>query len=186
MNVTRSVLVERHRFKQYVIASLSLIFAQIDNLVDRPLDLECIWIHLLANFALKSFPVEWTDILILSVWRLFLLLGQHPILKALEMDKSYCSFALASDNKGIALIFIWAPANSALNIVFAALGTQIRSCCHLLSFFQLLIVKFSLGHLYFLAFEVFYSESDSAEFNGIELLNLVIVLSGLIFEWPRN
>jgi hypothetical protein len=88
MDVPRGVLVKGHRLKQDIISGgLSGNFVGlIDNLVDCGSDLESVRVHLLADLALESFPVERSNILILSTWWFLLFLSKDPGLKALEMD----------------------------------------------------------------------------------------------------
>ena len=80
MDVTRSIFVQRHRLKQDVVVSSlrSDFIGQINNLVDSFLYLESIWVHLLTNFALKSLPIERSDVLLALVHLLLLLLGKDP------------------------------------------------------------------------------------------------------------
>lgn len=48
------------------------------------------------------------------------------------------------------------------------------------------MVQLLLRHLHVVALKIFDSESDSTELDGIELLNLVVILARLILERPRN
>ena len=103
MDIPRSILVQRHGFKKNIVTrSLRRNFiGLIDNLVDNWSNLECVWVHLLTDFALESLPVERSHILVLSAWWFFLLLCEDPTLQALKMDQTHCSFALASHNKRV-------------------------------------------------------------------------------------
>ena len=47
---------------------------------------------------------------------------------------------------------------------------------------KLLLIQLSLGHLLLVAPEVLDSEPDSAQFNGVELLDLVVILALLVFQ----
>jgi len=100
MNVSRSILVKRHRLKKNVVTvSLSCNFISlIDNFVDSLTNLEGVWIHLLANFAFESLPVKRPNILVLSTWWFFLFLSKYPTLKALEVNKTYSTFAFACND----------------------------------------------------------------------------------------
>lgn len=110
-----------------------------------------------------------------------MLLGQHPVLKALEVNKTDGTLALASYNQWVCWIFFRTPANSALNIVLAAFA-KIFDAGDLLSFLEFLIIELLLTHHDLIALKIFDSEPNSTEFDGVKFLNLVIVLSGFIFE----
>lgn len=75
MDVSGGVLVQRHRFEQNIVVVAGHLLRKINDLVYRPLNFEGVWIHLLAYLTFETLPVEGTDVLVLSVWRLFLLLG---------------------------------------------------------------------------------------------------------------
>lgn len=80
MDVSRCVLVQRHRLQQYVVA-LGLrgnLIDQIDNLVDGHTDLEGVWVHLLANFTFETLPVEGSDVHVGGTGWLLLLLSENP------------------------------------------------------------------------------------------------------------
>lgn len=103
MDVSRSVLVQRHGFKKNVVSiGLSSDFISlIDDFVDGLSNFKSVRIHVFANFAFESLPVERSHILVLSAWWFFLLLCEDPTLQALKMDQTHCSFALASHNKWV-------------------------------------------------------------------------------------
>ena len=88
MNVSRGVLVKRHRLKQNVVRSGSRgdFIDQINNLVNYCSNFKRVWVHLLTDFTFKSLPIERSHILVSSTWWFFLFLGQNPCFKALEMD----------------------------------------------------------------------------------------------------
>jgi hypothetical protein len=136
---------------------------------------------MLAYLALETFPVEGAHILVLGIWWLLLLLGQYPVLQALEVDKTDSTLALASNNQWIGFVFLRTPTNSALNIILSDFS-QILDADDFLSFLELLIVEFSFTHHNFVALEIFDSESNSSKFDGVKFLNLVIVLSSFIFQ----
>ena len=73
----------------------------IDDFVDGLSNFKSVRIHVFANFAFESLPVERSHILVLSAWWFFLLLCEDPTLQALKMDQTHCSFALASHNKWV-------------------------------------------------------------------------------------
>lgn len=114
-----------------------------------------------------------------------MLLGQHPVLKALEVNKTDGTLALASYNQWVCWIFFRTPANSALNIVLAAFA-KIFDAGDLLSFLEFLIIELLLTHHDLIALEIFDSESNSTKFDSVKFLNLVIVFSGFIFEGPGD
>ena len=121
MDVSGRVLVEWHGLEQDVVGSTHFLdfLSQIDDLEDSLLDFESVGIHVLADLAFKSLPVERPYILGRLVDGLFLLLSQNPTFEALEVDKSDGSFAFACQNKwvGVFVLFI-APTDSALNVIF--------------------------------------------------------------------
>ena len=82
MDVSGSVLVERHGLQEDVVTvSLRCDFISlIDDFVDGLTNFESVWIHLLANFAFESLPVERPNVLVLSTWGFFLLLSENPTL----------------------------------------------------------------------------------------------------------
>lgn len=88
MNISGSVLIERHWLKQDVVRVCTRCYFinQINNFVNSFLDFKGVWIHLFTNFALKSFPIEWSNILVSGTRWLFLLLRQNPRFQTLEMN----------------------------------------------------------------------------------------------------
>jgi hypothetical protein len=59
MDIPGVVLVQRHRLeKNVVVVHRSCYVSQINNLVNVSIDFECVWIHLLADLTLKSFPIK--------------------------------------------------------------------------------------------------------------------------------
>ena len=90
MHITGVVLVERHGLEQNVVVVVVVnVLGDVHNLVDVLLDLERIWVHLLADFALKAFPVEASHVALSAVLRSFLLLLRlQPVLQALEVDEA--------------------------------------------------------------------------------------------------
>jgi hypothetical protein len=117
---------------------------------------------------------------------LFLFLSENPTLKALEVDKSYRSLALASqDKRVIYFVLLITPTDSALNVLWGFIVNVLQSL-HPHSLFQFLLVKFILRHLLLITSEVLHSEPDSSQFNGIKFLNLVVVFAVFIFEGSGN
>lgn len=187
MDVSGSILVERHGLqKDIVTVSLRCDFISlIDDFVDSLTNFESVWIHLLANFAFESLPVERPNVLVLSTGWLFLLLSENPTLEAIKVDKTHSTLAFACNDKGIGLVILVSPADSALNRVHFAIDDVFGSFdLHGLSKF--LMVQLLLRHLHVVALEIFDSESDSSELDGVELLDLVVILARLILERPRN
>lgn len=86
MNVPGSVFVKRHRLQENIVVVVIHLLREINDLVYRSLDLECVRIHLLAYLAFETLPVEGSYILVLGIWWLLLLLCQHPVLQTLEMN----------------------------------------------------------------------------------------------------
>lgn len=135
-----------------------------------------------ADFTFETLPVKRAYVLVLGIWWFFLFLSENPVLEALEVNEADCALALASDDQGIVLVFLGAPADSALNLVLRAIMTKVLNTFHFLSLFQFLVVKLALTHRNLVTLEVFYSEANSTEFNSVKFLNLVIVFSSFIFE----
>ena len=186
MDVSRSVLVKRHRFKQNVIVFHIHLFWQVDDLVNRPTNLERVWIHMLADFALETLPVEWAHVLILSIWWFFLFLSKHPVFETLEMNETNGTSALAGDDKRIVLILFRAPTNSALDLIFCSLITKILHSFDLLSLFKFLIIELSFTHHDLVTFEVLDSEPYSTQFDGVKFLNFVVIFSSFILKRASN
>lgn len=157
----------------------------IDNFVDCWTNFESVWIHLLANFTFESLPVKRPDILVLSAWWFFLFLSEDPTLQTLEVNETDGTLAFACNDEWVLLVIFVAPADSALDLVhilfFYIFGS---SDFHGLS--QFLLVQLLLRHAHLVTFEIFYSKSHSTELDGVELLDLVIVLPRFIFEGPSN
>lgn len=101
MNVPGSIFVKWHRLQQDVVVIIIHLLREVNNFVDVPLDFEGVWVHLFANLAFKTFPVEGTHILILSIWWFFLFLCEYPVLQALEVDEADRSLALAGNNQRV-------------------------------------------------------------------------------------
>lgn len=144
---------------------------------------------MLADLALETLPVERAYILVLSVWRFFLLLSENPIFQALEMDKTDSTFAFASYDQWICRVLLRTPANSALNLVFDSINSflfNILETSNFLSFFEFLVIELSFTHLNLIALEIFYSEAHSSKFDGVKFLNLVVVFPGFVFERPGD
>ena len=120
MHITGVVLVKRHGLKQNVVVVVVVnVLGDVHNLVDVLLDLERVWVHLLADFALEALPVEASHIALSAVLRSFLLfLHLQPVLQALEVNKTYSSFALASNDQWVVGVLLGRPANSALDLIF--------------------------------------------------------------------
>lgn len=186
MNVSWRVFIEGHRFKKNIVVFHIHLLWKVDDLVDRPANLESVGIHVLADLAFETLPIKWAHVLVLSIWRLFLFLSQHPILQALEMDQAYGTSAFACNDQRIVLVLFWAPADSALNLVFSASFTKVLDSLDLLSFFKFLVVELSFTHHDLVTLEVLDSESNSTQFNGVKFLNFVVVFSSFIFERTSN
>ena len=91
VDVPRGVLVQRHRLKQDIVSSLCLgnLVGHINNLENSLFNLEGVWIHVFADLALESLPVEGPHVLSRLGDRLLLLLGQNPRFEALEVDQAH-------------------------------------------------------------------------------------------------
>lgn len=185
MDVSRRVFVKRHRLEQNIVVVIVHLLRQVNDLVNIPLDFESVRVHLLADLALETLPVERTYILVLSIWRLLLLLCQHPVLQTLEMNQAYGTFAFAGDDQWVGIVLLRTPANSALDLILITV-LKILHSLDLLSLFQLLVVELRLAHHNLVALEILDSESHSSKFDGVKFLNLVIVFSGFIFKRPGN
>ena len=119
--------------------------------------------------------------MVLSTWGLLLLLGQNPGLEALEVDETDGTSALACDNEGVSLIVLVSPADSALNLVLRSI-INILGALHLHCFSQLLVIKLLFGHVDVVAPEILDTESDSSELDGVELLDLVVILAVFVLQ----
>ena len=184
MNVSWSVFVKRHRLEKNIVVVIIHLLGEVNDLVYASSDFEGVWVHLLTYLALESLPVEGAHVLVLGIWWLLLLLSKHPVLQALEVDQAHSTLALAGNDQWIGLVFLRTPTNSALNIVLVAVGAKVLHTSNLLSFLQFLVVKLLLTHHDLIALEVLDSEADSSKFDGVKFLNLVIVLSGFVFQRP--
>lgn len=182
MNVSRSIFVKRHRLKKNVVVVNIHLLGEIYYLVYVSTNLEGVWVHLFTNFTFETLPVERAYVLVLSIWWFLLFLCKHPILQALEMNKTYSTFAFTGNNQGIVGIFLAAPTNSALNLVFGSISSKIFNSFNFLGFFKFLVIKFTFTHWDLITLEVFNSKSNSSKLDCIKFLNLVIVFSSLIFE----
>ena len=131
-------------------------------------------------------PVERAHVLILAVRWLFLFFSEHPVFQALEMDETYGTSALAGSDQWVLGVFLWTPADSALDLVFVTIIANVLNSLDLLSLLEFLVVKFSLAHRDLVAFEVFNSEANPSEFNGVKFLNFIVILSSLIFKRTCN
>jgi len=162
VDISRSVLVQRHRFKEDIITLRlrSNFVYKVDNFVNFIANFEGVWIHLFADFALKPLPIEWSNILILCTWWFFLFLSQNPAFQAVKMDKSNGSFAFACQNQWIMCIIFIAPTNSALNLVLTCIF-NIFGTFDLHSLTKFLLIQFLFRKMKFVASEIFDSESNS-------------------------
>ena len=77
VDISGRVLIQWHGLEKDVVGrgGLGYFLSQIDNFEDSWSNLESVWIHMFANFAFESFPVEGTNVLGRLGDRLFLLLG---------------------------------------------------------------------------------------------------------------
>ena len=142
MDVSWGILIKWHWLKKNVVAiCLSCDFiGLIYNFVDGFVNFESVRIHLLANLAFKSFPVERSNVLVLSTWWFFLFLSEDPTLQALEMNETNSSFAFACYDKRVLLIIFVAPADSALNLVHIFVLHDIFYSSYLHGLSQFLVV----------------------------------------------
>lgn len=182
MNVSRSIFVKRHTLKQNIVACciLSDFLMQINNLVDLHVNFERVGIHLFADLTLKSFPVIGAYIHICGTWSFELLLSKNPILQALEVNNTNRTFAFTSKNKRIGIVIFGTPTNSTLNLIFALINVLDTFDFHSLS--KLLIIQFILGHFYLIASKILNSKSDSAELDGVELLDFIVIFASFVFQ----
>ena len=115
---------------------------------------------MLADFTFETLPVKRAYVLVLGIWWFFLFLSQHPVLQALEMDKTYGTSALASNDERIVSVFLGTPADSALDLVLVGI-IEILNAFHLLGFFEFLVIELALTHRNLITLEVFYSKSHA-------------------------
>ena len=186
MDISWCVFVQWHGLKKNEVCSClrGNFLGQINDLEDSWPNFKCVWIHMLAYLTLETFPIKWTDILVRLRNRLLLLLTQNPTLKALEMNETDWSFTFASNNQRIIFVLICAPADSALNMILRFIDVLRSLHFHGLS--KLLLVEFLFGHLLLVTSEVFYPKSYSTEFDGIKLLNFIVILSVFVLERSCN
>jgi hypothetical protein len=181
MNVSGSVLVQGHGLEENIVVVIIHLLGKIDDLVYASLYLEGVWIHLLADFTLKTLPVEGSHILVLSIGWLLLLLGEHPVLQALEVNQANRTLALASNNQWVCGVLLRTPTNSALNIVLTAI-LEVLDTFDFLGLLEFLVVELLLTHHDLITLEIFDPESDSSKFDSVKFLNLVVVFSRFIFQ----
>jgi hypothetical protein len=183
MDISRSILVERHWLQQDIVSrglSGNLV-CLINNLVNSRSNFESVWIHLFANLALESLPVEWPHILVLSTWWFLLLLSKNPGLEALEMDETHWSLTLAGDNERIGLIILVTPTNSALNLILTSI-IKVLGTLDLHSFSQLLLIQLILRHVNIVASEVLDSESNTTQLDCVKFFNFVVIFAALVLQ----
>jgi hypothetical protein len=102
MDVSGGVFMQWHTLEKNVVIVCTLgNLAEVNNLVDNFLYFEGVWVHLLADFTFEALPIKRPNVHIHQTWLFFLLLSQHPILKALEVDQTDCTFAFARQNQRI-------------------------------------------------------------------------------------
>lgn len=82
MNISRSVFIKWHGLKQNIIrvSARCYFINQIYNFVNFLANFESVWVHLLADFAFESLPIEGSDILVSCTRRFLLFLSKDPIL----------------------------------------------------------------------------------------------------------
>ena len=182
VHISRVVLVERHRFEQDVVVRVaSDVLVDVDYLEDLSANLEGVGVHLLADLALKTLPVEGPDTGSGSRLRAFLLLLRlQPVLETGEVDETDGAFALASHDQRVLGSLVRAPADSALNVLLLSLSSiseHILCATDSLGLFQFLLVKLFGTHLQSVTPEVLDSESHPSELDSVEFLNLVVVLA---------
>ena len=151
MHITGVVLVKRHGLEQNVVVVVVVnVLGDVHNLVDVLLDLERVWVHLLADFALEALPVEASHIALSAVLRSFLLLLRlQPVLQALEVDEADRALALACNNQWVVLRLLGRPADAALNLLGFDLTsvTAILRRPNFLGFSEFLLIKLFGRHL---------------------------------------
>ena len=113
-----------------------------------------------------------------------MLLGEHPTLEALEVDKSYRAFALAGNNERVLGSFFRTPTDSTLDVL-QRLVNVLRGA-DWMCFPKFLLVELLFRHLLLVAAVVLDSESDSSQFNGVKFLNFVVIFAVFIFEGSCN
>ena len=186
MNVSWCIFVQWHWLKQNVVwrcCTCNLI-DQINNFVDYLANLECVWVHLLADFTFKSLPVERSHVLICRTWRFFLLLCKNPRFEALEVDQTNRTFALTGNDQWVSGVIFVSPADTALDVFLWVF--EIFSTFYFHSFSKFLLIQLVFRHVNFVASKVFNSKSYSSQLNGVKFLNFVIVLSWFVFQRSSN
>ena len=101
------------------------------------------------------------------------------------MDKTYWTFAFASNNEWIGFIIFVTPADSALYLILTSIF-NVFGALHFHGLSQFLLIQLMLWKVNLVASEVFNSEPYSTQFNGIKLLDFVIIFSLLILEWSGH
>lgn len=179
MDISRVIFVQRHGLEQNIV-TLSLrrdVINELQVLVNTVFDLECVWIHLLANFTLEFLPVPRSYIKVLGTWWLLLFLSQDPISQTFEMDETDRTLTFAGDNQGVSFVIIVAPTYSTLNLVSMRVLLNVTKALNFKSLSKLLLIKFGFRHMEFFATEVLNSESHSTKLDSIELLDFVVVFA---------
>jgi hypothetical protein len=100
---------------------------------------------------------------------------QNPLFQALEVNEPNRTSTFTGNNQGVGCIIFVGPANSALNNFFRVINILLPF--DLKSFSQLLVVQLSFRGTDFVTLEVLHSKSHSSNFNGIKLLNFIIIFS---------
>lgn len=110
MNISRCVLVKWHRLQQDIVGTLWWLL-NVNELKKNIISFENIGIGLLADLTFKFLPVVTCHIFPVFF---YMTLRFYPILKALEMNQTNRTSALASEDQRVILIFFWAPTKSAI------------------------------------------------------------------------
>lgn len=187
MDIPRGILVQRHGLEQDVVTrrlSGDLV-SLINNLVDGWSHLEGVWIHLLADLALESLPVERSHILVMGTRGLLLLLSENPGLQALEMDETDGASALACDNQRVGGVVLITPADSALDLILGSV-VDVLGTFDLHGLSELLLIKFFFRHVNVVAPEVLDSESNTTKLNCVEFFDFVVIFTVFILQRSGN
>jgi hypothetical protein len=142
MDISRVIFVQRHGLEQNIV-TLGLrrdIINELQVLVNTVFDLECVWIHLLANFTLEFLPVPRSYIKVLSTWWLLLFLSQNPVSQTFKMDETDRTLTFASDNQRVQFVIIIAPTYSTLNLVSCSILLNISESLNFKSLPELLLI----------------------------------------------
>lgn len=187
VDIPRGILVQWHRLKKNVVSGglCGNLISLINNLVNCWSDLKGVRVHLLADLALESLPVERPHILVLGTWWFLLLLSENPRLQALEVDQTDGTSALASDNQGIGLVVFVTPADTALDLVLRSV-VNILGSFDLHGFTKLLLVKLFFRHMNVVAPEVLNSESNTTKLDGVEFFDFVVILAIFVLQRSGN